>query len=54
MTERIKEKWKELPKRIRAVLRNEALDRNDKYEAIRDFVKEDRTFFEDLVDLKMN
>ena len=45
MTVRIQEEWRDLPKRIRAVLSNEDVDKNDKYKAIRDYVDKDPAFF---------
>ena len=44
-TVRIQEEWRDLPRRIQAVLRNEDLVQNDKYEAIREYVEKDLAFF---------
>jgi len=49
MQEKIKKKWKQLPKRIRAILRNTTAtdnNRKDKYGVIREYVKNYPVFFQ--------
>ena len=49
MTVKILEAWRDLPRRIQAVLNNEDVDRNDRYKVIREYVKKDPAFFQPFV-----
>eukprot|EP01035_Chromulina_nebulosa_P033782 gene33782-45238_t len=46
LASRIKAKWEDLPRRIRAVLRNDNVDRNDRYGVIREYMGKYPDFFE--------
>lgn len=46
LASRIKAKWEDLPRRIRAVLLNDNADRNDRYGVIREYMGKYPDFFE--------